>query len=189
MKKILLSVVGISLIFSSCNSKGLSLPSGVTYVFANFINGAYSYELELDLENSEGKFTFKDPIVAFENHVEVAISLSDSNIEKIQNELNKVRFKETVCNEESLGVLKYVNFSNYINEAVRLRNVLSQELDQTSNNFSYTAHTNKACPILLEQGENYYFTSSYKSLYDLFIEIIEAQSGADGLPEGWQSKI
>jgi len=189
MKKILFSVIGISFFLSSCNSKSLSLPEYIMYISASYFSGftkpedKLNYTIKLNLDEKDGRFSLLSENI---NYL-VNIILTDENILKIKAELNKVRYKDCKAEENNLpdAPSKVINFSNV--EAIPVPsqaslNLNSLEIEQTR----FFIYTNKNCVI---KENSYYFTSSYKSLYDLFIEIIEAQSGADELPEGWQDKI
>jgi len=164
---------------NSCNSKSLSLkdiiPEGESITIeASFSNSstslqyAYRYTIVFYLKEKTGNFNLKLPPNESEVY-DIEIQLSDDDIININRELDRIRFKLCKENNQLTGSgSKYISLSYFV-EDQGIYNIINTE---------------KRC---VTEENRYYFTSSYKSLYDLFIEIIDAQDG--DLPEGWQDKI
>lgn len=176
MKKLFLFIFVFAF---ACNDNETALPENITSIEAVFNNStlgpvnSHSYLLTLNKSAKTGLFNLQIPAQGFEGSTTytATIVLSDSDVEDINLELEKVRYKDCTATEQLIGAgQKQVSFS------------YSQD-DQI---IVYTIDTNDLC---VEGVDNFYFSSSYSALYELFEDIIESQNDLSGLPENWKDYI
>lgn len=177
MKKFL-SLIAIIGFLGACDKEGTKLPDGITNIEAVFTNASVgensvSYTLALDLDAKTGTFTYNVPASNFEESVayEVDITLTDEDIGSLDAEIQNVRYKDCLSKAILVGAAnKQVAFSY-------------EEEDQI---IVYELDTNNNCMV---GADEYYFSSSYTNLYNLFETIIDAQNEVGTLPEGWKDVI